>query len=97
MLQLELQVLDKNGNVLETIYPVINNLAPQKAGWTQEVSLQSGLNRVSSFEVSRFNLNRQTAPHSYTTYESIAYMAAPILKRRISKFRLKNIEKKGEL
>ncbi len=35
MVQLELQVLDKNGNVLETIYPVINNLAPQKAGWTQ--------------------------------------------------------------
>ena len=47
MLQLELQVLDKNGNVLETIYPVINNLAPQKAGWTQEVSLQLSLIHIS--------------------------------------------------
>lgn len=89
MLQLELQVLDKNGNVLETIYPVINNLAPQKAGWTQEVSLQSGLNRVSSFEVSRFNLNRQTAPHSYTTYESIAYIAAPHFEKKDIKIQIK--------
>lgn len=89
MVQMELQVLDKNGSVLETISPMINNLAPQQTGWTQKTFLQSDLDKVAAFEVSGFDLSRQTAPSSFMPYESTTYIAAPHFEKKDIKIQIK--------
>ena len=89
MVQMELQVLDKNGSVLETISLMINNLAPQQTGWTQKTFLQSDLDKVAAFEVSGFDLSRQTAPSSFMPYESTTYIAAPHFEKKDIKIQIK--------
>lgn len=89
MVQMELQVLDKNGSVLETISLMINNIAPQQTGWTQKTFLQSDLDKVAAFEVSGFDLSRQTAPSSFMPYESTTYIAAPHFEKKDIKIQIK--------
>ena len=89
MVQMKLQVLDKNGSVLETISLMINNLAPQQTGWTQKTFLQSDLDKVAAFEVSGFDLSRQTAPSSFMPYESTTYIAAPHFEKKDIKIQIK--------
>lgn len=89
MVQMELQVLDKNGSVLETISLMINNIAPQQTGWTQKTFLQSDLDKVATFEVSGFDLSRQTAPSSFMPYESTTYIAAPHFEKKDIKIQIK--------
>ena len=89
MVQMELQVLDKNGSVLETISLMINNIAPQQTGWTQKTFLQSDLDKVAAFEVSGFDLIRQTAPSSFMPYESTTYIAAPHFEKKDIKIQIK--------
>ena len=89
MVQMELQVLDKNGSVLETISLMINNIAPQQTGWTQKTFLQYDLDKVAAFEVSGFDLSRQTAPSSFMPYESTTYIAAPHFEKKDIKIQIK--------
>lgn len=89
MVQMELQVLDKNGSVLETISLMINNIAPQQTGWTQKTFLQSDLDKVAAFEVSGFDLSKQTAPSSFMPYESTTYIAAPHFEKKDIKIQIK--------
>lgn len=71
----ELQVIDKEGNILESINPFIENISSKQNGWTTEnYTLESKLEDVYSFKIIGYQLAEYTTD-SYTlnVYEMNKY------------------------